>query len=117
MKRPRVRFTVRRMMIAVAVLALLLVGVRTIASRPHPSILFSSAAHYVAWSDGTMTAVSTGPREPVFRYYRLATLVSWPDGSFSVYLHPWRRDVWAREGGPESPSSRTETGISIPGHP
>jgi hypothetical protein len=89
MRVPRVKFTVRRMMIAVAVMALISWAARTIVSRPYPTECESYSVHFVGWSDHTTTVVPGGPRDLLLKGYRLATLVRWPDGGFSVYLHPW----------------------------
>jgi hypothetical protein len=85
---PRPRFTVRRLMVAVASTAVLILAAKAVLSRPHPTSMWdTSAGYYITWSDGTMTQIDPTPRPLVLREWRWGTLVNWPDGSFSVYLH------------------------------
>jgi hypothetical protein len=86
MRIPRVRFKVRTTMVAVGFAATLMAGVR-MAIRPYPEMVFSSGAHYVIWSNDTGTVVEHGPHDLVVREFRFVTLVRWPDGALSVYVH------------------------------
>ncbi len=90
MRSPRARFTVKRMMIGVAAMALLLWAGRAITNRPRPHIVTSTGVRYlVIWSDKTVTVSVPGAHRLAMKSTRLASLVRWPDGHVSVYLHPW----------------------------
>jgi hypothetical protein len=82
MRRPRLRLTIRRMMVAVAIVAALLVwAIR----RPYPTEAFASAAWYVFWSDGSST-VEEGSSMMKFRGTSWFLIVDWPDGHTGYYL-------------------------------
>ena len=82
MKLPRVRFTIRRMMIAVAIVAVLL----TATMRPYPIIgLQFGDLGIVKWSDGSRTFKS-GPAPVNFHAVGPVIRVEWSDGSTSWCL-------------------------------
>jgi hypothetical protein len=73
--------------VATLVAVVLVVQTARFARRPYPTYWISSAAYYVFWSDSTMTAVHFGPRSLEMWGLGAVTLVRWPDGKFSAYLH------------------------------
>lgn len=82
MKLPRVRFTVRWLMAAVAVVAVLLAAT----TRPYPIIGFQFGEFgIVGWSDGSRT-IKDGPSPVSFRAVGPVLRVKWSDGSTSWYL-------------------------------
>jgi hypothetical protein len=88
MRLSRPRFTVRRMMVAVAVLACLL----AFALRPYPTMILGlGVANVTCWSDGTSTVVVSGKGTTIRRTHVYGPLqkVNWSDGSTSWYLVPW----------------------------
>jgi hypothetical protein len=90
MKLPRKWFTVRRMLIAMAPMAVLMLATRAIVSRPYPmSVWSTSTGNLIIWSDDTRTFVDPGDHELVVRECRWGTLINWPDGSLGAYLHLW----------------------------
>ena len=83
MKVPRVRFSVRRMIVAVAMVAVLLGwAIR----RPYPLLVSCSASCLIVWSDGSTTMTREGPR---VRENSWLLIVDWPDGRTGYYLKPW----------------------------
>jgi hypothetical protein len=92
---PRPRFTVRRLMVAVAIMAYLL----AFAARPHPTIVIGSGLYsIIAWSDGTRTTIASrkGPAIARWRAYGPVARVDWSDGSTNWYyvgLLPWLRQT------------------------
>ena len=94
MRALRVRFALRWIgaaLIALVVVALVVQSARFV-SRPYPTGWISSAAYYVFWSDDTIKAVDFGPRNLDIRDFGPVTLVRWPDGRYSMFLH-FRRDT------------------------
>ena len=88
----RVRFVARWVGATLVVVALVVQSARFV-SRPYPTGgWLSSAAYYVPWSDDTITVVNDGPRDLDMRVFGPVTLVRWPDGRYSMYLH-LRRDT------------------------
>ena len=84
MRLPRVRFTVRRMMVAVAVVA---TGLAWAIARPYPDpdSVFNVSVQFVEWSDGRVT-IADGPKMMSWRGNSWFYMVDWPDGSVSYYL-------------------------------
>ncbi|HEY2158025.1 MAG TPA: hypothetical protein VGH33_20520, partial [Isosphaeraceae bacterium] len=88
-----VRFTVRRLMFAAAIAALVFAWA---VARPYPTVAFASAAWYIEWSDGTMT-MEYGPNMMTFRGTSWLSIVDFPDGRTRYYLTvrpariPWPR--------------------------
>ena len=82
MRLPRMRFRVRGLMIAVAVVAALLAWAIT---RPYPVQGFTLGLNYVSWSDGR-TTTADGPRMMAWRGNSWFYVIDWPDGSVSYYL-------------------------------
>jgi hypothetical protein len=89
MRRPRLRFTIRRMMVAVAIVAAVLVWA---INRPYPTDAEAFAAWYVFWSDGTMTT-EEGSNMMNFRGTSWFSIVDWPDGRTGYYLKV-RKPAW-----------------------
>jgi hypothetical protein len=97
MRLTRPRFTVRRLMLAVAVLACLM----AFALRPYPTtILGLGPACAIYWSDGSHTVVLYGKGTTFSqrRNYGPVMRVDWSDGSTSWYLVPWM-PRWDRQAG------------------
>ena len=89
MKRPRVRFTMRGMMIAVAIAALLLVAYKEGLKRAPYVLLTDGPSTYIQWEDGSIRCVTGNAPIPIeYQRYTLLTLVRWSNGSSSAYL-PW----------------------------
>ena len=96
MRFPRYRFTVRAMMIAVAVVALCWAVIVRPLMRPYPFIqkVYTDPRNQwsVPWSDGTFTsyehqehpARATGPLGAL-------VWVKWSDGSYSLHLRETRQ--------------------------
>ncbi|AGA28710.1 hypothetical protein Sinac_4528 [Singulisphaera acidiphila DSM 18658] len=82
MRRPWLRITTRRLMCAIAVVAIVLGWLVT---RPYPTMGFWSAACYVVWSDGSVT-LENGPNTLNFRGNNWLVIVDWPDGRTRYYL-------------------------------
>jgi hypothetical protein len=85
MRLTRPRFTVRRLMVAVAVVACLL----AFAARPYPTMISTYGPFTVIyWSDGHGTAVVPGKGTLISRKrsYGPVMRVDWGDGSASWYL-------------------------------
>src|SRR5438309_1166228 len=79
---PRLRITVRRLMVAVAIEAVLL----TATTRPDPVIGFQFGdLAIVGWSNGEST-VKSGPAPVRFHAVGPVIRVLWSDGSTSWYL-------------------------------
>ena len=89
MRRPRLRFTIRRSMVAVAIVAAMLVWA---INRPYPTDAFASAAWYVFWSDGTST-VEEGSNMMRWRGTSWFQVVDFPDGRTGYYLTV-RKPAW-----------------------
>jgi hypothetical protein len=76
------KFTVRRLMVAVAIVAVL---IGLIVRRPRPRGTYSDARHcWVVWSDGTSTEQAAMPK---LRGNSWLLIIDWADGSTSYY--PW----------------------------
>src|SRR4051794_20704745 len=92
MRLTRARFTVRRLMVAVAVAACLM----AFATRPHPRMILGlGAVMIIQWSDDTSTVASGDEPAPKRMHeYGPVMRVDWSDGSTSWYyvgLLPWLR--------------------------
>jgi hypothetical protein len=88
MRVPRVRFTVRWAMVAVAVLAVLIAALRA-ATRPIPTVTAvgeDSDGFIYSWSDGAKTRWGERPMEAETQLYPLSRLVKYQDGSMSFRL-------------------------------
>jgi hypothetical protein len=89
MQQPRVRFTMRRMMVAVAIAALVLVAYKEGRKRAPLVILTDGPSTYIQWEDGSIRCVTgTAPIPIDCQRYTLFSLVKWSNGSSSAYL-PW----------------------------
>ncbi len=95
----RLRLTVRRMMVAVAVVATL-VYLGTLLMRPYPTIGIFNGVYNVAWSDGSSTTYRSWEDHPSRRVRHLGPIVwvLWKDGSSSLHLRDTPRK--ARPGRP-----------------
>lgn len=83
MRRPRVRFSVRRLMAAMAIVAL---GLTVLMRRPCPiGGLSMFGLGVVYWSDGSTTKGAL-PAPERYREYGPLLRVEWSDGSVSWYL-------------------------------
>ena len=88
MKLRRLRLSLRRMMVLIAVVAVgLHFAVRLV--RPYPTIAIFSGSYYVLWSDGSVTSYWSWNDHPSLqqRYFGPFVWVNWKDGSFSLH---WR---------------------------
>jgi len=90
MRQPRIRFTIRRMMVAVAIAALLLVAYKEGRKRAPYVLMTEGTGTYIQWEDGSIRCVTGDASIPTeCERYALFTRVKWSDGSTTVYL-PWR---------------------------
>jgi hypothetical protein len=86
----RVRFTIRRIMLAVAIAALFLVAYKEGRKCAPYVLLTDGTATYIQWEDGSTRCVHDEAPIPMkCERYTLITLVKWSDGSTTAYL-PWR---------------------------
>jgi hypothetical protein len=89
MRQPRVRHTIRRMMVGVAIAALLLVAYREGRKRAPYVLLTDGPSTYIQWEDGSIRCVTGKTPIPIeCQRYTLFTLVKWSNGSTTAYL-PW----------------------------
>jgi hypothetical protein len=87
MRQPRVRFTMRRMMVAVAIVALVLVAYKEGRKRAPVVVLTDGTSTYIQWEDGSIGCVTgTAPIPIECQRYTLFTLVKWSNGSTTAYL-------------------------------
>jgi hypothetical protein len=89
MRRPRLRLTIRQMMVAVAIVAAVLVWA---INRPYPLWAMANAVLLVEWSDGSET-IESGPNPIRFRGTSWFAIVDWPDGRTGYYLTA-REPAW-----------------------
>ncbi len=88
MRLPRLRFTVRGVMVGVVVTATLLVLAKKM-TRPYPTWSTNyGGVLRVMWSDGSITLDHTvGTPSLRWHDHGLVTVVVWPDGARSAHLH------------------------------
>jgi hypothetical protein len=90
MQQPRVRFTMQRIMVAVAIAALLLVAYKYGRKRVPFVLMTHGPSSYIQWEDGSIRCVTGDAPIPIeCQRYTLLTLVKWSNGSTTAYL-PWR---------------------------
>ncbi len=87
---PAPRFTMQRMMVAVAIAALLLVAYKEGRKSVPYVLLTDGPSTYIQWEDGSIRCVTGEAPIPIeCQPYTLLTLVKWSDGATTAYL-PWR---------------------------
>lgn len=82
-RRPLMRFTVRRLIALVAVVAVLL---GWLLNRPYPVGEMSTGALWIIWSDGTVAVQKDGVHGVRSRGTSWFRMVDWSDGHKSFYL-------------------------------
>lgn len=91
MGRTRRRRTTRRLVIAVALIALLLGGLTRFAQRPYPVFWFAGPDdldYCINWSNNTGSRLDSGPYPLQIVRTRWVIGARWPDGSWGIYLRP-----------------------------
>jgi hypothetical protein len=90
MQQSRVRFTMRRMMVAVAIVGLLLVAYKEGRKRAPYVLLTDGPSTYIQWEDGSIRCVTGNAPIPVnCQRHSLFNVVRWSNGSTTYYL-PWQ---------------------------